>query len=108
MSLSRCTCDPPSGAEHANWCPLHEPDLTSALDRALAEIQDTVENPERICSLSYEEARAVFVELRALRAKDEAAAAVARWWDGTVYDTTNENPLWNALDELARVHREGP
>jgi chromosome segregation ATPase len=46
-------------------------------------------------------------ELERLRARDEAAKAVARLWDGTVYDTTNENPLWAALDTLARTHEEG-
>jgi len=42
-----------------------------------------------------------------LKRRDEAAAAVDQHWDGTVRDTTDDNPLWAALDAMARVRREG-
>ena len=49
----------------------------SALDRAITELKATIDNPDLMCSLSYEEARAVFVELRALRAMRDRALHVA-------------------------------
>lgn len=43
MSPSRCTCAPPAGAEHANWCPLfdHHPPgepPAAALEDELADL----------------------------------------------------------------------
>lgn len=45
------------------------PDSTSALDRALTELKATLDDPDRMCSLTYEDARAVVAELRELRAE---------------------------------------
>jgi hypothetical protein len=125
------------------------PDMPSALDRAEAELADTLEDPARISSLSYEESAAVVGELRALRAevgelrgrlglallgpedelqfvlddnermlqqhtddvadlerlraRDEAAAVVARVWVAAK-DVACDNALWAALDALVHAH----
>jgi hypothetical protein len=44
------------------------------------------------------------IEVERARRREEAATTVARLWDGAVRDTSDANPLWSALDELARAH----
>lgn len=74
-------------------------DMTSALDRALAELQATVDDPDTICSLSHEEARAVFVELRALRAQVAATDIATSGDDRSVsrdllVSLLDDDPCW--------------
>jgi hypothetical protein len=104
-------------------------DMPSALDRAEAELADTLVDPARLCTLSFEQAAAVVGELRALRrlqtfqdvhmvpllaelerlrARDEAAAAVVRAWhrQRAFFLTHSSKPLRAALDALARAHAD--
>jgi hypothetical protein len=102
------------------------PDMTSALARAEARLADALQDPARICSLSNEMAAAVVGELRALwasdqqltddvvkltaenerlRARDEAAEAVVRWWRTRNFSAPPPEGA-RLLDALARAHAD--
>jgi hypothetical protein len=85
--VPRCTCDY-SGLEvepHKSWC----------------EVEG---GPHAECRARHDLMEA---ELAELRARDEAAKAVVQTWrSGPARTGRNGDPLWQALDALARAHDE--
>lgn len=85
--------------------------LTKALDRI--EALETEVERLRLKADSLEHARhrlvtAVNVRDERLRELRRLAKTVAEHWDGVIRDGSDDNPLWGALDELARIGRRLP
>lgn len=82
--------------------------LTKALAR-IEELEIEV-NALKVALVATTSARGRAVSLceAASRQLDEVYGplrTVGENWDGCIRDTSDDNPLWNALDELARIGR---